>query len=310
MATLEARIMAEVLAARDHYAVLGVTREMSVEELKRAYKKRALLLHPDKNKLPRAEEAFKKVGAAHTTLSDPEKRRVYDRYGEEGVQAHESGNSPQAAARAAGFNRAGGGRAHYQQQHAGEEIFDMFDLLFGGGPRRRRPQYAQQHQHQQHQQQQQRQHQGGGEGPEMGVGVFMLIPILLFIAMNFVLSFGSGGGSSTTGSSWGSRSSNSIESHFSLTRDTRNGFTSLRTVHTIPEIGDVTIPYYVRSGFDDLLRRNGMNPRTVEMVVARAHRDSLGRRCQAELQRTAKLRKRERPEECREYDRMRAMPDY
>lgn len=67
------------------YEVLGVTVTATSEEIKRAYKKMAILYHPDKNKDATAEEKFKKISHAYTILSNPDKRQQYDKYGEDGV---------------------------------------------------------------------------------------------------------------------------------------------------------------------------------------------------------------------------------
>lgn len=64
--------------AADHYAVLGVARDASADEIKRAYRKLARELHPDVNPDPATQEKFKDVTAAYEVLSDPEKRRMYD----------------------------------------------------------------------------------------------------------------------------------------------------------------------------------------------------------------------------------------
>lgn len=61
--------------------MLGVRKEANEAELKKAYKKRALKLHPDKNGAPQAEEAFKRVNDAMMTLGDDDKRRAYDQMG-------------------------------------------------------------------------------------------------------------------------------------------------------------------------------------------------------------------------------------
>ncbi|WP_287417305.1 DnaJ domain-containing protein, partial [Oceanithermus sp.] len=67
---------------KDYYAVLGVSRDASQEEIKKAYRKLALKYHPDKNPGdPSAEERFKEINEAYAVLSDPEQRARYDRFG-------------------------------------------------------------------------------------------------------------------------------------------------------------------------------------------------------------------------------------
>ena len=72
------------MAAKDFYEVLGVQKSASKEQIKEAYRKLALKYHPDRNKEPGAEEKFKEVSEAYAVLSDDQKRRQYDAYGQEG----------------------------------------------------------------------------------------------------------------------------------------------------------------------------------------------------------------------------------
>lgn len=94
----------------DYYAVLGVSRDASQEEIKKAYRRLARRLHPDVNKGADAEEEFKRVSQAYDVLSDPEKRRAFDH-----------GADPFAAAGQGGFSG------------AGFSFSDVMDAFFGAG---------------------------------------------------------------------------------------------------------------------------------------------------------------------------------
>ena len=74
------------MAKRDYYETLGVPKNASDEEIKKSYRKLAMTYHPDRNNGSKdAEEKFKQITEAYDVLRDPQKRSVYDRYGEAGV---------------------------------------------------------------------------------------------------------------------------------------------------------------------------------------------------------------------------------
>ena len=91
------------MAERDFYKVLGVSRDASPEEIKKAYRSLAKELHPDRNPDDKkAEERFKDVSSAYGVLSDPEKRKLYDQFGEMGLREGFDPAAYQAASQGVG----------------------------------------------------------------------------------------------------------------------------------------------------------------------------------------------------------------
>lgn len=77
----------EVECGKDYYKILGVQRDASQKQIKKAYRELSLKYHPDKNPGDsEAAEKFVELGNAYEVLSDEEKRRIYDQYGEEGLK--------------------------------------------------------------------------------------------------------------------------------------------------------------------------------------------------------------------------------
>ena len=66
---------------KNYYEVLGLNKNASMEEIKKAFRKLAFEYHPDRNKNPGAEDSFKEINEAYQILSDPHKRQSYDQYG-------------------------------------------------------------------------------------------------------------------------------------------------------------------------------------------------------------------------------------
>jgi len=120
--------------AKDYYAILGVNRNASQKEIRSAYRRLARKHHPDVNPGDKASEAlFKEINAAYDVLSDPEKRRKYDLYGENWVHADEIERAQRARGRGGSF-RFGGAGVDMGPEF---DIGDIFGSIFGGGSGRR-----------------------------------------------------------------------------------------------------------------------------------------------------------------------------
>lgn len=115
------------MAKRDYYEVLGIAKDATADEIKKAYRKLAIKYHPDRNPDDKvAEEKFREATEAYEILSDDKKRPIYDQYGFAGLD---------------GMNQGGGGAQYSHAFHDFSDLFggmgggfgDIFDNLFGGG---------------------------------------------------------------------------------------------------------------------------------------------------------------------------------
>jgi curved DNA-binding protein CbpA len=150
-----------ILRTKDYYAILGLEKNSSEKEVQKAYKKLALKLHPDKNKAPGAEEAFKKVSKAVQCLMNADQKEAYDRHGDE-EHVHR-----------------GHQRRHQQDFMTPEDLFAAF---FGGGPSPFHHHGGQQRQ--------------SGNQDEDGQGVqrahlFQMLPVLLLVFLTLASNFAS-----------------------------------------------------------------------------------------------------------------------
>ena len=207
-----------------HYRVLGIAASANESEIKKAYRKLAIKVHPDKNPAPKSDDAFKAVGLAYGTLSDSQKRTIYDRYGEEDPDNRGGGGG------GGGGMRRGPGGMHFRpgQEVNPEDIFNMFfgggmggggmrrgpggvhfSSNFGGGMPRQQQQQRRRAQGQ-GQQQQQQQQEVPGMANLIQLLPFLVIMLLSFFGMSNDAGYSAGGGSS------GSNKSPGLNRYFTL----------------------------------------------------------------------------------------------
>lgn len=276
---------------KDYYAVLNVPRNTTAEAAKKSYLKLALKLHPDKNNAPGAEDAFKIIRAAVDTIQDEKKRRAYDAYGKDGVQAMESGHSPDGRPPQQQARYRGGGFRHEG------DIFEEFIFgAFGGGMR----------------QQQARQRQrGAGQEDAMQInpGLLIMLPILFFLLFAVLLQ---SSGSMFDAASNGQRGRRGHQgpTHasaplFSLTREETLPYERFTQHDRFPAL---RVPYYVGRHFDAGVRASRVDLNQVELEVLQEHKRYLERRCYADTLRQRAKRDAGRPPVCNEYDRFDRVP--
>lgn len=129
---------------RDYYEILGVSKSVSADEIKSAYRKLARKHHPDIDKSTGAEARFKEISEAYQVLSDPQKKGTYDQFGHAAFDRSQ-GFGGSAAPGAGGFNPFGGGFRTYSWSSSKEgssfggdfggfeDPFELFEQIFGGG---------------------------------------------------------------------------------------------------------------------------------------------------------------------------------
>ncbi|KAM7378148.1 hypothetical protein PAMA_013170 [Pampus argenteus] len=124
-----------ILAKRDYYDILGVPKDASERQIKKAFHKLALKYHPDRNKGPDAEAKFREMAEAYETLSDDKRRREYDQFGHGPSQ---------------GEGHRGGGSSNYNQHFQSFNFDDLFNDFDPFGQQQRHQHHFHSH-HQAHQ---------------------------------------------------------------------------------------------------------------------------------------------------------------
>jgi len=153
---------------QDFYEVLGVGKEFTETELKKAYRKLALQFHPDKNQAPGAAEAFKRIGKAFATLNDADKRCAYDRYGED-----------------LGPSRSRSRYKHEDEFEGDISPEDLFNMFFGGGMPSGRVYVNRRHNNQTHHY---HQHNQQNQNVSSMYPIVQILPILLIILFSMLSS--------------------------------------------------------------------------------------------------------------------------
>lgn len=118
------------MAYIDYYKILGIDKSASQEDVKKAYKKLARKYHPDLNPNdPDAQHKFQEINEANEVLSDPEKRKKYDQYGENWKHADEYEAQQQQYRQ---YQNGQGGGTYWSSSGDGSEFSDFFEQMFGG----------------------------------------------------------------------------------------------------------------------------------------------------------------------------------
>lgn len=118
---------------KDFYSILGVSKDASEKEIKKAYRKLARENHPDLNPDdPEAEERFKRASVAFEALNDPEKRKLYDEFGMEGLRDGFDAEQARQYKNWQGSSRGGGGNRYYYSSQGDTNFDDLFSSFFSG----------------------------------------------------------------------------------------------------------------------------------------------------------------------------------
>lgn len=121
------------MMGKDYYKILGISRNATDEDIKKAYRKLALKYHPDKNKAKDAEEKFKEVAEAYEVLSDKKKREIYDQVGEEGLKGGYTNGGGGGPGPHFTYSFHGDPRQTFAQFFGTDSPFEMFFQMGGLG---------------------------------------------------------------------------------------------------------------------------------------------------------------------------------
>ncbi|KAL6619377.1 hypothetical protein ACP70R_034516 [Stipagrostis hirtigluma subsp. patula] len=251
-----ARVVQDVRKKKDYYAILGVERRCSVEEIRKAYRRLSLKVHPDKNKAPGAEDAFKLVSKAFKCLSNDQSRKTYDLTGT--IEDHEFNEQYSNVMRRGPARRRRQTRSsfyNYEEDFDPDEIFRSF--FYGSHDNLFRSQNPYRARGTGRQQQQRREHTVQGVS---GINLTMLMHlavVLFIVALAFIPV---------------RRPQYSLHktSHFPISKVTeKHG-----------------VEYFVsKQEFDQHFPQGSASRDNIEQSVLKDYKSMLGRYCRVELQR-------------------------
>jgi curved DNA-binding protein CbpA len=226
----------------------------------------AMKFHPDRNQTPHSAEAFKLVSAAYVTLSDAQKRKLYDQYGTDDEHTLHQRRSP------FGQRMNVNGQTFTFGQDDDDIFFDLFANLFGGIPQ----DVMQQRMRMRHQQGMHRQHRHRQQQPQMqtqqGFGFYIVqIGVILFIILSSVLNF------SVFSNNPNSSAPAHSNAYYSFQKS--NHHPMLREMHVSREI---KIPYFVAPNVNHQLNSNMWAKRQVESEVYHNYGPYLQNKCNEE----------------------------
>ena len=271
------QLMRKIKGSDSYYDILGIAKNASDADIKKAYRKLALKLHPDKCQANGAEEVFKSVSKAFACLSDGDKRAAYDRYGTEDPGSRSRGGGSQAAYR----RRTGTNTYSTEQEVDPAEIFNMF---FGGGfggpgvrfhaggggfqsTQFRRQQFAREQAERtaraRARGQRRGSHQNEPDPAELLRGLFQMLPLLLVFLLYFLSPQG--------------------DEHFALSRTP--------TFRHEMKTNKLDLPFYVKDAgsFDEMYPRSSRQRVRFESTIEQSHVNSMEHNCLYERQQQQRL---------------------
>ncbi|KAK3138985.1 hypothetical protein QOZ80_5AG0376160 [Eleusine coracana subsp. coracana] len=251
------RVVRDIRKKKDYYAILGVERRCSVEEIRKAYRRLSLKVHPDKNKAPGAEDAFKLVSKAFNCLSNDQSRKTYDQTGS--IEDHEFNEQYSNGMRRGPVRRRRQARSsfyNYEEDFDPDEIFRSF--FYGTHDNVFRAQNSYRTRGADRQQRQQRREHTVQGASSINLTMLLHLAVVLFIVMLAFVPV--------------------RRPEYSLQKTSYFHISKVTEKHGVE--------YYVsKQEFEEQFPRGSTSRQNIEQSVFKDYKSMLGRYCHVELQR-------------------------